>query len=204
MPGLRSSRAARGLGDRDLTFMVMADAHHAGPRDGFFAMICETFGLTDDPGVLWQQYRRRMPELVSCRGEDLDALRRLRVHGWRIGIVSNGMADNQLAKIRNTGLIRLVDGWAISTEIGVRKPDPEIFRLAAVRCGVDPEAGGWVVGDSLVLDVAGGRTAGFRTIWLQPQRRPRSWLFVGPAPDLVVDTVTHAVDTLLQLPRSQP
>lgn len=80
--------AARGLGDRDLTFMVMADAHHSGPMDGFFAMICETFGLTDDPGVLWQQYRRRMPELVSCRAEDLDALRRLRVRGWRIGIVS--------------------------------------------------------------------------------------------------------------------
>jgi FMN phosphatase YigB (HAD superfamily) len=44
----------------------------------------------------------------------LDALRRLRVHGWRIGIVSNGTADNQLAKIRNT-------------EVGVRKPDPETW-----------------------------------------------------------------------------
>ena len=95
--------AARRLGDRDVRFLVRAGAQHAGPMDGFFAMICEAFDLPDDPGELWRQYRRRMPELVSCRAADLDALRRLRAAGWRTGIVSNGMADNQLAKIRHTG-----------------------------------------------------------------------------------------------------
>jgi FMN phosphatase YigB (HAD superfamily) len=129
--------AARGLDDKDLTLMVMADARHSGPKDAFFMMICETFGLAEDPGLLWEQYRRRMPELVSCRADDLDALRKLRAAGWRIGIVSNGMTDNQLAKIRNTGLSELVDGWGISGELGVRKPDPEIFRLVARRCGID-------------------------------------------------------------------
>ena len=44
-----------------------------------------------------------MPELALCRGEDLDALRRLRTAGWHIGIVTNGMTDNQQGKIRNTG-----------------------------------------------------------------------------------------------------
>ncbi len=137
---------------------------------------------------------------MSCRAEDLDALRRLRVAGWKIGIVSNGMVDNQLAKIHNTGLSRLVDGWAISAEVGIRKPDPGIFRLAAGRCGASPDGdGGWMVGDSLVLDVAGGHAAGLRTIWLQPKRRPRSWSFTGPAPDRVVDSVADGVDTLLGL-----
>jgi hypothetical protein len=43
---------------------------------------------------LWEQYRRRMPQLASCRAEDLDALRQLRRAGWRTGIVTNGMTDS--------------------------------------------------------------------------------------------------------------
>jgi predicted HAD superfamily phosphohydrolase YqeG len=38
-----------------------------------------------------------------------------------------------------------------------------------------------MIGDNLVLGVAGGQAAGLRTIWLQPKRRPDSWSFVGPA-----------------------
>jgi HAD superfamily hydrolase (TIGR01549 family) len=188
---------AQGLDDAALTFLLMADAHHSGPMDGFFATVCQTFDLAEPSSQLWAQYRRRMPELASCRAEDLDALRRLRRAGWRIGIATNGMTDNQLGKIRSTGLDRLVDGWCISDEVGIRKPDPEIFRLTVARCGSDPDGGGWMVGDNLALDVAGGRAAGLRTIWLQPKRRPESWSFVGPAPEFTVDSVADAVDVLL-------
>jgi HAD superfamily hydrolase (TIGR01549 family) len=188
---------AHHLDDKALTFLVMADAHHSGPMDSFFVTIAETFGLAEAPKLLWQQYRRRMPELAACRGEDLDALRRLRAAGWRIGIVTNGMTDNQLGKIRNSGLSDLVDGWGISGELGVRKPDPEIFRLVAERCAADPGGGGWMIGDDLVLDVAGGRAAGLRTIWLQPRQAP-SLSFTGPAPDFTAGSVSAAVDVLLR------
>ncbi len=189
--------AAHHLDDKALTFMLMADAHHSGPMDGFFRTVCETFSLAEAPNLLWKQYRQRMPELAVCRGEDLDALRRLRVAGWRIGIVTNGMTDNQLGKIRNTGLSELVDGWGISDELGVRKPDPEIFRLVAERCAANLDHGGWMIGDNLIHDIAGGSAAGLRTIWLQPQRRPQSWSFTGPAPDFTVDSVSDSVDVLL-------
>lgn len=195
--GLRSSSPAYGLDDSALTLLIIGGAHHSGPMDGFFAMVCETFDLAVSPEQVWEQYRRRMPELASCRSEDLDALRRLRQAGWRLGIVTNGMTDNQLGKIRNTGLDTLVDAWCISDEVGIRKPDSEIFRLAAGRCGVIPGQGGWMVGDNLVLDIAGGHAAGLRTIWLQPKRRTESWSFVGPAPDFTVDSVAEGVEVLL-------
>lgn len=60
--------AAHHLDDKALTFIVMADAHHSGPMDGFFRTICETFSLAEAPNLLWTQYRRRMPELAACRG----------------------------------------------------------------------------------------------------------------------------------------
>jgi HAD superfamily hydrolase (TIGR01549 family) len=190
--------AAHDLDDKALTFIVMADAHHSGPMDSFFATICETFDLAEQPNLLWAQYRRRMPELASCRSEDLDALRRLHQAGWQVGIVTNGMTDNQLGKIRNTGLSDLVDAWGISDELGVRKPNPEIFRLVAERCASNLDRGGWMIGDDLILDIAGGHEAGLRTIWLQPRRRPQAWSFVGTAPDFTVDSVADAVEVLLR------
>ena len=189
---------ARGLDDAAFAFLIMADAHHSGPMDSYFATICDTFDLDEPPDQMWKQYRRRMPELASCRTEDIDALKRLRRAGWRIGIVTNGMTDNQLGKIQNTRLDTLVDAWAISDEVGIRKPDPRIFRLVARRCGTGPEDGGWMVGDDLVLDIAGGHAAGLRTIWLQPQRRPGSLSFVEPAPDFTVNSTAEAIDILLQ------
>jgi HAD superfamily hydrolase (TIGR01549 family) len=174
-------------------YLLAADASHSGPMDSFFAAACRTFDLVEPPSQLWQQYRRRMPQLVSCRPEDLDALRRLRGAGWRIGVVTNGMTDNQLAKIRNTGLSGLLDGWCVSGEVGIRKPDPGIFRLAAHRCGSTAGPGGWMIGDSLDLDIAGGRAAGLRTIWLAARDGSEK----GPKPDFTVDSVAEAVGVLI-------
>ncbi|GAA5187494.1 HAD family hydrolase [Rugosimonospora acidiphila] len=189
--------AAHGLDEKALTFLVVTDAGHSGPMNDYFATVRETFDLAERPGQLWERYRGRMPELASCRSEDLDALGRLRRAGWRIGIVTNGMTDNQLTKIRNTGLDALVDTWCISDEVGIRKPDPEIFRLAARRCGASPEGGGWMVGDSLDLDIAGGRAAGLRTIWLPPKHRPEPSSRPAAAPDFTVGSVAEAVGVIL-------
>lgn len=185
------------LGGEALTFLLAADARRSGSMEGFFSMVGQAFGLAEPPGQLWHRYRQRMPELASCRAQDLDALRRLRRASWRIGIVTNGMPDNQLGKIRNTGLSRLVDAWCISGEVGIRKPDPDIFRRAAYRCGSAASPWGWMVGDDLDLDVAGGRAAGLRTIWLRPEGRREDGSGPGPAPDVTVDSVVEAVEVLV-------
>jgi HAD superfamily hydrolase (TIGR01549 family) len=68
-----------------------------------------------------------------------------------------------VGKIRHTGLDALVDGWVVSGEVGVRKPVPAIFGALATRLGCAPD--GWMIGDSLELDVVGGKAAGLRTAW---------------------------------------
>ena len=107
-----------------------------------------------------------MPYLVRCPREVMDGLSRLRVSGWKVAIVTNGTADNQLGKIQQTGLADAVDAYALSGIEGVRKPDRGLFEIAAERCGLTLEAGGWMIGDNLIADIAGGRAAGLRTIWL--------------------------------------
>jgi FMN phosphatase YigB (HAD superfamily) len=185
-----------GLDDNALTWLVFADAHSCGPKDRFFTTVRDEFNLAEPADHLWSQYRRRIPDLACCRTEDLDALGQLRSAGWRIGIVTNGMLDNQLGKIRRTGLGTVVDAWCISAEVGIRKPDPEIFRIVAQRCGTSADHGGWMIGDDLALDIAGGHAAGLQTIWLRHGKGP--WSFVAATPDVIVDSVTDAAEVLLR------
>lgn len=145
LPGDAIASVASALGQR-------------GPKDLVFERIVEEWSLPLSGASLWAAYRARMPHLVRCSPEDKEALTDLRAAGWTLGIVTNGMADNQEGKIRASGLAALVDGWVVSSEAGVRKPDSRIFELLAQR--VDCELDGWMIGDSLEHDVLGGATAG--------------------------------------------
>ncbi|WP_030435020.1 HAD family hydrolase [Actinoplanes subtropicus] len=182
------------LDDAALTWLLETDANTSGAKGPFFHAVRDAFHLDEAADDLWQQYRRRMPELVSCRPQDLEALRLLRHAGWRIGIVTNGMTDNQHGKIHRAGLHTLVDGWCISDEVGIRKPDPAIFGITAQRCGTSIMHGGWMIGDDPILDVAGGRHAGLHTIWLPTGST--SWPEDQPEPDNTVATVADAVEVL--------
>ena len=179
-----------------LTWLLETDARTTGTKGPFFHAVRDAFHLEQAADELWQQYRRRMPELVTCQPQDLEALRRLRAANWRIGIVTNGMTDNQHGKIHRAGLNTLVDAWCISDEVGIRKPDPAIFGIIAQRCGASISHGGWMIGDDPILDIAGGRSVGLRTIWLQ--NTSMSWPENQPEPDTTVSTVAAAVELILQ------
>jgi epoxide hydrolase-like predicted phosphatase len=76
----------------------------------------------------------------------VDAVRRIRAAGFRTGLVSNswgaGSYDQHL-------LGELFDGVVISAEAGVRKPEPEIYRLGAEAIGLAP-------GECVFVDDLGG------------------------------------------------
>jgi FMN phosphatase YigB (HAD superfamily) len=156
----------RNLRPEAVDWLISVDGAGIPHREVFFTKVRERFALPDAVDDLWRGYRRRMPQLVYCRPEVLDELARLRAAGWQVAIVTNGMADNQLGKIRNTGLADVVDAWALSGAEGIRKPDIRLFEIAAQRCGVTLDDGGWVIGDNLIADVAGGTGAGLRAIWI--------------------------------------
>lgn len=137
---------------------------------------------------------RRSPALSP---EVVDLLAGFRDRGWRIGVVTNGLADIQLATLTHVGLDRLVHGWAISGAEGVRKPDRALFDIAATRAGSSVDSAvGWMVGDNAHHDIGGGSAIGLRTVWLH---RGRDW--PAPAahrPTHVADGVAHALRLVAQ------
>ncbi|MFI1568344.1 HAD family hydrolase [Streptomyces sp. NPDC020490] len=158
-----------------------------------FTRLHTTFDLDEDPKRLWQEYVARMAAAVAIRPEVLEELARLRAAAWTIGIVTNGASDIQRAKLTATGLIDLVDGVAVSGDLEIRKPDPRLFELAAVRCGSTLAQGGWMIGDNPAGDIGGGHQAGLHTIWLRGRPWPDG---LAPAHH-TVDDVTEAIAILL-------
>lgn len=92
------------------------------------------------------------------------ALGTLRASGIRAAAVSNW--DCSLRDVLGgVGLAGMLDAVVTSAEVGTRKPDPRIFEVAleAVQC---PPARAIFVGDSLEIDIAGGRATGIRSVLL--------------------------------------
>jgi putative hydrolase of the HAD superfamily len=103
----------------------------------------------------------------------LDALQ---ARGIGLGIVSNGGVAMQRSKIEALGLTARMDCIVISDAVGLQKPDPAIFRLAARQAGA-PAARTWFVGDNPDADIAGAEGAGMTAFWVDTGM---SWS--GPAP----------------------
>ncbi|WP_101789161.1 HAD family hydrolase [Nonomuraea indica] len=162
----------RRLGPEGVAWLVSLDRAGHPHREVFFGKVREHFRLTEAVEELWAAYRHRMPYLVQCYPRVREALTALRDTGWRIGIVTNGTADNQLGKLRRTGLADAVDGYAVSGAEGIRKPEVGIFEIAAERCGTSLAQGGWMVGDNPIADIGGARAAGLRAIWINRGTRP--------------------------------
>ncbi len=98
----------------------------------------------------------------------------------RIGLVTNGPAEVQRAKLELLGVTSLVDFAIVSEEFGAWKPDPSIFR-EALRLGDATAAEAVFVGDSAEHDMAGAHAAGIRSIWVNRTGRP--WSTGAPSPD---------------------
>ncbi|WP_342775975.1 HAD family hydrolase [Nonomuraea mesophila] len=109
-----------------------------------------------------------------------------------MGIVTNGMADNQVGKLQQTGLANAVDGYAMSGVEGIRKPETGLFEIAAQRCGTSLDGGGWMVGDNLIADIQGAQSAGLRTIWIDRG----TWPGAEHRADHVVAGISEAIAIL--------
>lgn len=99
------------------------------------------------------------------------ALEALRGRGLTLGLVTNGAGKHQREKLERAGLADLFQTIVISSEVGVRKPDPAIFLRALEQLGVGPGAA-LHVGDDPERDVEAARRAGLSAAWVEREAWP--------------------------------
>jgi putative hydrolase of the HAD superfamily len=114
----------RGLPAAEQAWLVETDGDGFVPRSQFFSRVRERYGLTDPVEHLWADYRATYPTYVRIRAEVLDALAGLHAARFRLGIVTNGTAQTQRAKIDRTGLAARVDAVCVSEEVAYASRTP--------------------------------------------------------------------------------
>jgi epoxide hydrolase-like predicted phosphatase len=90
----------------------------------------------------------------------IDGVREARGAGARTALLSNSWGD--ATGYDRPLLEELFDAWVISSEVGLRKPDPAIYELAAERLGLPAEACVFV--DDLPGNLKPARALGMATV----------------------------------------
>jgi putative hydrolase of the HAD superfamily len=119
-----------------------------------------------EPGVLFDHWAARFGEAAVAFDDTEPVLAELQRRRIGMGLVTNGGAAMQRAKIAALGLERYMQTLVISAEVGMRKPDPAIFRHALAQLGCDASEA-WFVGDHPDLDVRGAHKAGLQAFWVR-------------------------------------
>lgn len=177
----------------DVEWLIQADGDGFVPREALAASIAVRFGMgASARDNLLATVRGGLVEHIVFDNRVSEALTRARATGWVVVVVTDGTVAQQERKLRDTGLEQHVDGWIISEAAGVKKPDPQIFALAAAAAGL-PLAG-WMVGDSAKADIAGAHEIGLSTVWL---RRGRDWQLPGFRPTAVAGSCTEAIQAIV-------
>jgi epoxide hydrolase-like predicted phosphatase len=102
-------------------------------EESFAASFGPLLGLSPDRhhGLVDRLFAGMQPEPAM-----IDALRIARRGGVRTGLISNSWGRGRYDR---ASFGELFDGVVISGEVGLHKPQPEIFRLGAERIGVGAE-----------------------------------------------------------------
>lgn len=107
----------------------------------------------------------------SLFAETLVVLGSLRADGIPLGLITNGPAEFQRAKLVTVGIDGLFDVVVASGDIGVLKPACEIFERALDGLGVAPDRA-MHVGDNFAADVVGASDAGMTALWINRDAAP--------------------------------
>ena len=116
------------------------------------------------PSLASEFRRLSMVRLKRFRGVKT-MLSELRKKG-RVYLVSNAQSCFTIDELKATGLYDLFDGIVISSDVGVKKPFPDIFRIAFAKFGITPENSIYV-GNDLRDDILGATRVGMKTMYIK-------------------------------------
>ena len=119
----------------------------------FEPRFAELLGLSESEGLIGRLFAGLAPDEAM-----IEAVRAARAGGVKTGLISNSWGLG----IYERAPVELFDATVISGDVGLHKPQPEIYLLASERLGVEPSACVFV--DDLRENVEGAEAVGMTAI----------------------------------------
>jgi FMN phosphatase YigB (HAD superfamily) len=117
--------------------------------------------------------------------------------GYLLGIIANTITETEIPDwLEADHLTDYFKTVVLSSKVGIRKPNPEIYWEAARRIGVEP-AKCVYVGDNLVRDVEGTQAAGYGMSIILPE--PETLKKEPPRGDVKPDRTIQELTDLLDI-----
>jgi len=151
---------------------------------------------------LTYQYRQSMGlRVVVEHGKEV--VQTLYNRGYTLGIISNVITSLEIPEWMDAdGFTPYFKSVVLSSVLGIRKPNPEIYLEAARRAQVLPEKCVYV-GDNLKRDVTGTRAAGFAMaiIMISPEELAKAVITDENRPDAIIHQFTDLLDLFPKYPQ---
>jgi putative hydrolase of the HAD superfamily len=139
---------------------------YADCRDAF-RDICRRFERPADEAVIQRLYEDRVAMFAGAfawvQDDLIAAIERIRQMGLRLGVVSNSAPEYLIAWERSR-LFPLFHDAIFSHQVGLMKPQPEIYLLACQRLRVAPDRS-LFIGDGDSDELVGAERVGMRPYW---------------------------------------
>ena len=117
--------------------------------------------------LLAEQYIAHLSSFTHLLPDTLEVLDYLKPR-YRLHIITNGFAEVQEKKLRNSNILEYFEVVINSEMAGVKKPDPAIFRLALKEAATGASRA-LMIGDNLEADILGAKAVGFHALHLDVQ-----------------------------------
>lgn len=173
------------------TAFVELDMHGYRPRRAFFSELDKVFPdkLQLDLEEFIEFWNVEFPKCAEPMPGLYDVLNHFADRKIHMGLVTNGTSRMQNAKIDKLGIRKHMKSIIISEEADIKKPDPEIFRLALTEmCAVGATA--LFVGDNPIADMQGASMAGLTPVWLS---RGQVWSIESFKPDWIIESLSELI-----------
>ena len=117
---------------------------------------------------LSEDYVYWSPRIVKLVPGTLELLEYLKPK-YHLHLITNGFEEVQHTKLSGSGMEPYFETLTVSEEVGVKKPNPEIFRYALKKAGATAEES-LMIGDEMAVDIDGARAAGMDQLFFNPSK----------------------------------
>jgi HAD superfamily hydrolase (TIGR01549 family) len=140
-----------------------------------------------------RMYARPLREGLTAAPGAVETLAALRDQGYRVGLISNTIwpAELHLEDLEEIGVLPYLEHLSFSGELGVWKPNPQIFQHVLEALDATPDLAVFV-GDSPREDILGAQAVGMRAVWVRSPEFPLGEV----QPDAIITTIPELLPIL--------